>query len=242
MKIGILATGTTSDLLLPTYGSYSDMFVALLKEKDSAFDCEVFDVRENIFPSSSDQCDAWLITGSPSNVDESLPWMLKLNDFIRDADAKKLPLIGICFGHQIIADALGGEVARFDGGWGVGIHRYQHIGEDSAVPANVASFAICAMHQYQVTVKPGRARVFAQSDFCENAGLLYDNHILTLQGHPEFSKAYEVALIESHKSNPVPADISEQGLASVDKETLDSSDVMKWITDFITAAHQVRTA
>lgn len=242
MKIGILATGITSDMLLPTFGSYGDMFVTLLKEKDPSFEFEVFDVRDDIFPESADQCDAWLITGSKSNVDERKPWMLRLNNLIRDIDARKQPLIGICFGHQIIADALGGEVECFEGGWGVGIHRYKRVGQDVAIPENVASFAICAMHQYQVTQRPERARVFATSDFCENAGLFYDNHILTLQGHPEFSKAYEVALIEMLRSNPIPEDVSEQGLESVEQENLDSPDVMSWIAQFIKAASQARAA
>ncbi|MBJ7554418.1 glutamine amidotransferase-related protein [Marinomonas spartinae] len=233
MKIGILATGITSDALLPEFGSYAEMFVTLLKEQDASFEFETFDVRDDVFPDSAGQCDAWLITGSKSNVDERLPWMLRLNDLIRDIDANKQPLVGICFGHQIIADALGGEVARFEGGWGVGIHRYQRVGHDAYIPDHVTSFAICAMHQYQVVDKPERARVFAKSDFCEYAGLLYDNHIFTLQGHPEFNKAYEVALIDMLKANPIPEALSEQGLQSVERETLDSPAVLKWIADFI---------
>lgn len=242
MKIGILATGITSDHLLPRFGSYADMFVTLLKQQDASFEFDKFDVRDDVFPDSATQCDAWLITGSKSNVDEGLPWMLKLNDLIREIDANKQPLIGICFGHQIIADALGGKVARFDGGWGVGIHRYQRVGGDVAIPANIASFAICAMHQYQVVDKPARARVFAESDFCKNAGLFYDDHIFTLQGHPEFSKTYELALIDMLKDNPIPRDLSEQGALSVDRETLDSPDVMGWIANFIKAAAVARAA
>ena len=241
MRIGILATGLTSDSLLPTFGSYGDMFVTLLKAQDACFEFEVFEVCSNQFPTSVDLCDAWLITGSKSNVDEQSPWMIWLSDFIREIDAQQRALIGICFGHQIIAQALGGQVACFDGGWGVGIHRYQRVGHDQVIPIDLTSFAICAMHQYQVVAKPARARVFARSTFCENAGLFYDQHILTLQGHPEFNKAYEVALIEMFKGDPIPDALSEQGLISVEQETLDAAVVMGWITDFIKRADQLRS-
>jgi len=97
------------------------------------------------------------------------------------------------------------------------------------------------MHQYQVVTKPARARVFARSTFCENAGLFYDQHILTLQGHPEFNKAYEVALIEMFKGDPIPDALSEQGLISVEQERLDAAAVMGWITDFIKRADQLRS-
>lgn len=233
MKIGILATGITSDELLPKFGSYADMFVTRLQALDSTFEFETFDVRDGVFPESAFVCDGWLITGSRSGVTERLPWMLRLNDLIREIDANKQPLIGICFGHQIIADALGGKVERYKGGWGAGVHRYQRLGNDTAIPLDVNSFAICVMHQDQVVIKPERARLIATSAFCENAGLIYDDHILTLQGHPEFSKEYEKALIDLRKGSPIPENVSDDGLESLEQEAIDSTDVMQWIADFI---------
>ncbi|REG86661.1 glutamine amidotransferase-related protein [Marinomonas pollencensis] len=236
MKIGILVVGLTAQSLLPTFGSYSDRFVTLLKEQDANFEFDAFEVCNHQYPTGVDQCDAWLITGSKSNLDEQLPWMLWLSEFIVQINAQKRPLIGICFGHQIIADALGGKVACYEGGWGVGIHRYQFVGNDSLLPTHLASFAICAMHQYQVVAKPEPARVFARSDFCQYAGLLYDQHILTLQGHPEFNKAYEVALIEMLKDDFLSPALSEQGLLSLEQESLDADEVISWIVNFIKQA------
>ncbi|MBJ7537379.1 type 1 glutamine amidotransferase [Marinomonas transparens] len=242
MKIGLLAAGITPDTLLPSFGSYAGMFVTLLTKQNTAFEFETFNVRNDVFPNSVLQCDAWLITGSRSNVYEREPWMLKLNEWIRKIDENKQPLVGICFGHQIIADALGGEVAKFHGGWGVGIHQYDVVQGVASLPEHLTSFSICAMHQDQVVTKPPRAKVFAHSDFCQHAGLVYGEHILTLQGHPEFSKAYETVLIESlGKSGSFSAEIAEQGRQSVAQTTLDSFEVAAWVARFIESAHRARS-
>jgi len=244
MKIGILATGTTRDSLLPRFGSYADMFVSLLSEQDASLEFEVFDVRDGIFPASTKVCDAWLITGSRSNVYERLPWMLQLNELILKIDAKKQPLVGICFGHQIIADVLGGTVVKFAGGWGVGIHQYETVPESIGLVTSkpLSHFSICAMHQDQVTTKPARAEVFARSEFCENAGLVYGKHIVSLQGHPEFNKTYETALIENLKGDVFSLDVAEQGLQSVESSSLDSLQVIVWLLDFMKSACQARIA
>ena len=245
MKVGILAAGITPDSLLPEFGSYAGMFVTLLGQQAADFEFEIFDVREDVFPASANVCDAWLITGSRSNVYEALPWMLKLNDLIREIDANKQPLVGICFGHQIIADALGGKVEKYSGGWGVGIHHYQTVAGIAPVASltdKLDEFAICAMHQDQVVEKPARATVFAQSEFCQNAGLVYDQHIISLQGHPEFSKAYESVLIDTLKGESFSMAVAEQGAKSVASCALDSPAVITMLADFIKRAHQARVA
>lgn len=240
MKIGLLATGITPDDLLPRFGSYAEMFSTQLKGHNASFEFETFDVRDGIFPANADVCDAWLITGSRSNVYEGLPWMLQLNELIREIDAKKQPLVGICFGHQIIADALGGKVDKFEGGWGVGVHKYDTIKGVSSFPDNLTSFSICVMHQDQVVTKPARAKVFAYSDFCENAGLVYDQHVVTFQGHPEFDKAYETVLLDTLKDVSFSLEVAEEGYETVEQEKLDSPEVMTWIADFMVSAHQAR--
>ncbi|GAB3481891.1 type 1 glutamine amidotransferase [Marinomonas epiphytica] len=245
MKIGILAAGTTPDSLLPQYGSYAGMFVDSLAAQNASYSFQIYDVHSGTFPNSIMECDAWLITGSPSNVDERTPWMNKLSDFIREVDADKRALVGICFGHQIIADALGGEVEKFIGGWGVGVHRYQSVAVTKVADKwtqQLPEFSICAMHQYQVVKKPSGAKVFAQSNFCQNAGLVYGQHIVTLQGHPEFSKAYEAELIHALKGESFESDVADQGLRTLNSLELDSPQVITWLSDFISQAHQTRQA
>lgn len=235
MKIGILATGITPDELLHQYGSYADMFVQLFDKAQRQFEYELFDVRYGIFPESAEQCEGWIITGSKFNVDENRDWMQRLKKLILDIDTTGKPMLGICFGHQIIAEAFGGKVESFSGGWGVGLHSYNLIGESNFIADQPEAFTISAMHRYQVTEKPENAVVFAESDFCEFAGLVYGDNILTFQAHPEFNLQYEDALVDLRKGAVIPDDTADAGLASLRQEgaATDSLVVAQWMADFL---------
>ena len=115
MKIGILQTGKSHESLLNKFGDYPDLFKSFLSSEDFVF--ETYAVLEMVFPKSPDECDGWLITGSRHGVYEDHEWLDPLRKFIKILDKKKAPLVGICFGHQIIAEALGGVVEKFQGGW-----------------------------------------------------------------------------------------------------------------------------
>lgn len=235
MKIGILATGITPDELLAKHGSYADMFVALFDQVAADFDYQVFDVREGDFPDNANQCDAWVITGSKFNVYQNSPWMLRLKSLILEVSDSNKPMLGICFGHQIIADAFGGVVDKYEGGWGVGLHSYNLTQGSDFINGAPGSFAISAMHQDQVLTLPKNAKVFAESEFCQYAGLIYDDQIMTLQAHPEFNLAYEEELIDLRKGEVIPLDVSEAGLAQVRQPgaATDSVTIAYWMADFL---------
>lgn len=235
MKIGILATGITPDELLNQYGTYADMFVELFAQVEADFEYEVFDVRDGVFPSSVQQCEGWVITGSKFNVDENRDWMLKLKQLIVEINETGRPMLGICFGHQIIAEAFGGKVEAYEGGWGVGLHSYNLIGDNGFINGNEDQFTISAMHRYQITEKPEGARVFAESDFCKYAGLQYGDNILTLQAHPEFNLSYETDLVSLRKGVVIPDEIAEAGLAMLRAEAAatDSVKVAGWMNAFM---------
>ncbi|MEO0692966.1 MAG: type 1 glutamine amidotransferase, partial [Pseudomonadota bacterium] len=141
-----------------------------------------------IFPNSVHDCDGWLITGSKHGAYEDLPWIPRLEGFLRDAYAAKVPIVGICFGHQILAQALGGKVEKFTGGWSVGPTDYNWGGE---------TVRLNAWHQDQVVALPEGAEVLASSDFCQYAALAYGDRALTVQAHPEYDDDAIRVLIEA---------------------------------------------
>jgi len=227
MKIGILQCGHAADEVQPTHGDYDAMFRRLLGGND--FDFQTFNVDRMEFPADVHDCDGWLLTGSRHGVYEDHAFIKPLEEFIRTAYADSVPMVGICFGHQIIAQALGGKVEKFKGGWAVGRRTYQFDG--------LGEVALNAWHQDQVVEAPKDAKRIATNEFCENAALVYGNKALTIQAHPEFSNPLVADYIELRKTNPAyPGDLLEK--AKPYTEVPVDADLMgKTIADFFRKTH-----
>ena len=193
MKIGILQTGHAPEALAARLGDYSDIFERMLA--GNGFEFETWNVVDMDFPDGPDAAEGWLITGSKHGAYEDHPWIPPLEALIRDMHAQKMPLVGVCFGHQIIAQALGGTVVKFPGGWAVGRTTYTLNGRD---------IALNAWHQDQVVELPSEARRLGSNAFCENAFLAYGDHIWTVQPHPEFGPDFIDGLIKGRGKGVVP--------------------------------------
>ncbi len=196
MKIGILQTGHVPDILVERNGDYDQIFSKFLGGQ--GLEIENWPVVDMVFPPDANAADGWLITGSRYGVYEDHPWIAPLEDLIRDIHARGAPMIGICFGHQIIAQALGGKVEKFAGGWAVG--RTDYDMGDKTLTVN-------AWHQDQVTCPPAQAKVLGGNAFCENAVLAYGDTIWTLQPHPEFSAQFLGGLLQTRGPGLVPDDL-----------------------------------
>lgn len=221
MLIGILQTGRAPEALRPTHGDYPDAFARLLGTAD--FTYRTWVVCDGELPDSPQDCDGWLITGSKFAAYEDHPWIPRLEDFIRRCFAEDVPLVGICFGHQIVAQAMGGKVEKYPGGWEVGRTVYDWGGQE---------MALNAWHQDQVTERPEGAELIATNAACENAALLYGHRILTMQAHPEFTPEFTRDLIEARGRGVVPDALLDEANARLGDQ-LDRDLAAQRITRFL---------
>ncbi len=220
MKIGILQAGHSPDGMIETMGDYDAMFWRLLDGYD--FDFVTYSVVDGAFPPDAAAADGWLITGSKHGVYEDHPWIAPLEKLIREIHSSAKPMIGVCFGHQIIAQALGGKVEKFSGGWSVGHTEYMLDGEP---------LALNAWHQDQVVAMPQGARVVGRSNFCAHAMLAYGDSIWTIQPHPEFPASFIDGLIRTRGKGVVPKHQLDEATQRLGRPT-DSDRIAGYMAQF----------
>jgi len=187
MHIGILEMGRSSAALTQSHGSYPELLSFLLLRQSKDFTFTTYPVLEGLLPADVAQHDGWLVTGSPHGVYDGLPWIAPAEEFLRKAMTAHRPIVGICFGHQLLAQALGGTVIKSPKGWGLGLHEYTW----QPMSGRSGSFVLPASHQDQVVALPPTGTVLAASSHCAYAALAYGNDALTFQAHPEFTLAYQ---------------------------------------------------
>lgn len=227
MKIGIIECGPVPAALQATYISYPAMFEAqLMPLLPGASFTTISVVNGEALPAPED-CDAWLIPGSRHGVYDDLPWIDPLKAFIREAAKLKRPMAGVCFGHQIIAEALGGKVEKAAIGFRIGLERYE-----TTMDGTPQSIAMPAFHQDQIIVPPPHAEVVARTDACPYAALRYqDAPVLSVQFHPEFSRAYLRDLIDCMGQQAAQPGLPQDSAATDEIG-------MRWIAEFLSS--QVR--
>lgn len=221
MLIGILQCGHFPEELQGETGDYGEIYTNFLD--GYGFDFQVFPVCDGVFPDAATDCDGWLISGSKHGAYEDHDWIARLESLIREIRDAGRPLVGVCFGHQIIAQALGGTVEKFAGGWSVGHTTYQFDDGEQALNA---------WHQDQISQLPPGAQVLASSDRCAYAALAYGERIYSIQPHPEFNRR-EVAGLLRVRGDTLDAAIRTQAEAGLDKP-----DANKTQADRIAAFYQ----
>ena len=233
MKLGILKTGRPPKPAIERFGTYPDMFQGLLGR--DAYDWRSYAVDEGELPASPTECDGYLITGSSAGVYDPLPWIADAVDFLRAAKGKAA-LVGVCFGHQLMAQAFGGQVVKSPKGWGVGEHVYELMRAEPWIEAPPLRIRLPASHQDQVVEKPPGAEVLFACEFTPYAALVWpDARAISMQPHPEFDPAFAMSLIEHRRGDPYPDEQADAAIASYSGAD-DRIRVGGWIKNFLAQA------
>ncbi len=196
MRIAVLLTNDDTSAFAAHFPNDGQKVVQLLQPLRPSWTFEVVPVKDGVLPASAQAFDGYVITGSPASVnDDSLPWVGQLLGFIREVHAARQPLIGLCFGHQAVARALGGQVARNAAGWGLGTAATHWAQPRAWMHPPLATATLMAAHNEQVTRMPEGAECLGGSDFCPIGSMQIGQHIWTTQYHPEMPLVFMQALL-----------------------------------------------
>ncbi len=243
LTVGILRTDSVMEELRPHFGDYPDMFGELLEEAartlgENALELVGYDVQAGELPSRTDACHGYVITGSRHSVYDDLDWIRGLAEFLSsvlDADGR---IVGICFGHQLMAHFFGGRTEPASDGWAVGVHETRLFAEEPWMQPSREAVSLLSMHKDQVTELPPGGRLIAGSEFCPVGGFVVGEQVMTLQSHPEFNKPYVEALIR-RREELLGADTYRAGLRSLEQDTHEPL-VDQWIMRFLGAGASLR--
>lgn len=230
-KLGILRTDTVNPILSPTYGEYPKMFGDMFHGIDPTIEIITYNVQQFEYPKDIGEVDGYLITGSAVSVYEELDWLKELGEFIKKLHRHKKKIIGVCFGHQLIAHVLGGKTEASDKGWGIGVRSFQLNEAGKAFTKKTGSFNLFCSHKDQVIVPAKGSKILASSKFCPFGMLTIDDHIFTFQGHIEMPIEYTHQLMNMRREKygePLYKDAKATLTEPNDKYL-----VTQWIINFI---------
>lgn len=232
LRIGILECDHIDPELKDKYGDYQEMFDDLVHLQDKDIQLSVYDLTVGQLPLDLNACDAYIITGSRYGVYEDIPWIFDAKQLVKRIYEAKIPTIGICFGHQLIAESLGGKVIRArDKGYGLGVQSWEIISTPAWMgETGVTSISLNACHQDQVIKMPDNSELLVSSDFCPIAGFQVGT-MLGIQGHPEFDYEYTDYLFKKHKDS-LDKEIRRETFDSLEKKP-DSNLAGAWMVNFI---------
>ncbi len=231
-RLGLLVCGQVPETLVPRFGRYPAMFRALLGRVAPTLELVEYAVDAGELPDDLQACDGYLLTGSRYSVYDDEPWIRRLEEFVRELHAARRPMVGICFGHQMLGRALGGVTERATQGWGLGRQRMNVLATTPWMSPVATDYALFVTHQDQVTVLPPGSTHLASNAHCENAMFVVDDIALGIQAHPEFDVGYARELAQNRQDDITP----ERFAAAMDSfdQPVDADVVARWILGFLT--------
>ncbi|MGI9311885.1 MAG: glutamine amidotransferase-related protein [bacterium] len=243
LRVGLLLCDDVDETAQARYGTYAAMFQSGLRAADAGLEAVAVNCHLGEMPESPDAFDAYIISGSRHAAYDSLPWIIALRAFVRSCRERRRKTVGICFGHQLIAHALGGETRKAAAGWGFGIQSARITAPQPWMdapqrepqresPRDNGRYNLVVIHQDQVVKLPPDAHAIAANDFCPISMFVADDVMLGIQGHPEFDKAF-CAFRADRRKQMIGAQTHRRALESLAKMEPDSAEVFGWIARFI---------
>lgn len=217
MKVAILKNDSVNEYFKKDFPDYDRMVMDWISPLDRDSDQDFLVYNMNVLEKPALDHDLYISTGSRRSVYEDKDWIHHYRDIVLTLHEKKRPHFGICFGHQMIALALGATVKKASG-WGIGVHQWDVLNDTVKKVLGRESLSLCTSHQDQVMEITPEMNLILRSDFCPIAGFTVGRHIMTVQGHPEFSIQYMGALMEMRKAI-YPDEVYFQGKASLQEPT-----------------------
>ncbi|KAJ4966117.1 hypothetical protein NE237_017966 [Protea cynaroides] len=214
-KFAVLLCAEDSEYVKKLYGGYFPVFVGMLGEEGETWD--LYRVSGGDFPEDDElQCyDGFVLTGSCSDAHGNDLWILKLVNLLNKLNSMNKKILGICFGHQILCRALGGKTGRAVSGWDLGV-RTINLLPTKQFPALKLSIYEC--HRDEVWELPPGAEPIGWSDKTMVEMFKYKDHIMGIQGHPEYTKGIFLNIVDRLlRRNLILKSEAEMGRARVEK-------------------------
>ncbi|MGX5219679.1 amidotransferase [Pseudomonas sp. S9] len=238
LQICILETDVLRPELIDQYQGYGKMFERLFAHQPIAAEFTVYNVMQGEYPADSEQYDAYLVTGSKADSFGEDAWIQTLKTYLLERYQRGDKLLGVCFGHQLLALLLGGEAKRAAQGWGVGIHRYEMASKAQWMTPALDNLTLLISHQDQVTRLPENATLLASSEFCPIAAYCIEDQVLCFQGHPEFVHEYSKTLLDIRQQH-IGEHNYRKGVDSL-KDDHQGTTVAEWMMRFVANGRQAQ--
>ena len=239
LKIGILLSDHVLDDLQEKHGNQDNFYRRIFQETNQDVTIEIYDVTQFTYPKSLNECDGYIITGSKLSVYDNVRWITELEEFVTDLFLNKRPLLGVCFGHQLIAKALGGEVKKADIGWVLGVQSYEFKTNYPWLEYMNEDVQLIHSHQDQVMRLPERATLVASNKHVPNSMYYIEDHVMCMQGHPEFTNAYAYDVL-CKRRDVLGEEQFKQAESSLLNEKTDYLEVTNWWLEFFKSKNQLQ--
>jgi len=231
MKIGILNSDTVQIDGAAEFGQYPEMFSKVFWTVDPNIQFKTYEVQYNDYPQDINECDAYLITGSKASCYDNVQWIHALKQFIKALHKNKKKLIGVCFGHQIIAEALGGSVRKSPSGWHAGVDSISLNNDALEYGDQGKKYNLVFSHQDEVKRLPRNATLIAESASCPIGMFLIENHIFCTQGHIELDKKF-ARMIYDFRKKQIGDSKHQHACETLDMQT-DEHEIAKSLLEFL---------